>query len=164
MLSDEDDGNAYQQGQDDTDPNDLKQVPNSFSSGRQLAPTRNLGGAKERADTVLQAMVDTGAITAEQAEAARVEPVNLRVPSEIPPGTNYFVDTAAADVRRLLGGASGDLTLRTTLDLELQRLAEGVIERRFDAEGQQRNVSQAALVALAPDGAVRALVWYRGVV
>ena len=61
----------------------------------QLAPTRNLGGAKERADTVLQAMVETGAITAEQAEAARSEPVNLRVPPETPPGTNYFVDTAA---------------------------------------------------------------------
>jgi membrane peptidoglycan carboxypeptidase len=124
----------------------------------QLAPTCNLGGAKERADTVLQAMVDTGAITAEQAEAARGEPVNLRTPPETPPGTNYFVDTAAADGRRLLGGASGDLTLRTTLDLELQRLAEGVIERRLDAEGRQKNVSQAALVALSPDGAIRALV------
>ncbi len=124
----------------------------------QLAPTRNLGGAKERADTVLQAMAETGAITAEQAEAARAEPVNLRVPPETPPGTNYFVDTAAADVRRLLGGASGDLTLRTTLDLELQQLAEGVIERRLDAEGQKKNVSQAALVALSPDGAIRALV------
>ncbi|ANY83902.1 penicillin-binding protein (plasmid) [Microvirga ossetica] len=124
----------------------------------QLAPTRNLGGAKERADTVLQAMIDTGAISAEQAEAARSEPVNLRVPPETPPGTNYFVDTAAADVRRLLGGASGDLTLRSTLDLELQRLAEGVIERRLDDEGRQKNVSQAALVALSPDGAIRALV------
>ncbi|WP_262271873.1 PBP1A family penicillin-binding protein [Microvirga yunnanensis] len=124
----------------------------------QLAPTRNLGGAKERADTVLQAMVESGAITAEQAEAARSEPVNLRVPPETPPGTNYFVDTAAADVRRLLGGASGDMTLRSTLDLELQRLAEGIIERRLDAEGQKKNVSQAALVALSPDGAIRALV------
>jgi hypothetical protein len=37
----------------------------------QLAPTRNLGGAKERADTVLQAMVETGAITTQQADAAR---------------------------------------------------------------------------------------------
>jgi 1A family penicillin-binding protein len=124
----------------------------------QLAPTRNLGGAKERADTVLQAMVETGAITADQAEAARGEPVNLRTPPETPPGTNYFVDVASADVRRLLGGASGDLTLRTTLDLELQRLAEGIIERRLEAEGRQKNVSQAALVALAPDGAIKALV------
>jgi membrane peptidoglycan carboxypeptidase len=124
----------------------------------QLAPTRNLGGAKERADTVLQAMAETGAITADQAKTARTEPVNLRTPPETPPGTNYFVDTVAADVRRLLGGASGDLTLRSTLDLELQRLAEGIIERRLDADGRQKNVSQAALVALASDGAIRALV------
>ena len=124
----------------------------------QLAPTRNLGGAKERADTVLQAMVETGAITADQADAARAEPVNLRTPPETPPGTNYFVDTVAADVRRLLGGASGDLMLHTTLDLELQPLAEGIIERRLEADGRQKNVSQAALVALAPDGAIKALV------
>jgi 1A family penicillin-binding protein len=124
----------------------------------QLAPTRNLGGAKERADTVLQAMVESGAITAEQADAARSEPVNLRTPPETPPGTNYFVDVVSGDVRRLLGGTSGDLTLRTTLDLELQRLAEGIVERRLDSEGRKKNVTQAALVALAPDGAIRALV------
>ncbi|WP_063779860.1 PBP1A family penicillin-binding protein [Microvirga massiliensis] len=124
----------------------------------QLAPTRNLGGAKERADTVLQAMVETGAITPEQADAARAEPVSLRTPPETPPGTNYFVDIATADARRLLGGSSGDLTLRTTLDLELQQLAEGVIARRLEAEGRPKNASQAALVALAPDGAIRALV------
>ena len=112
----------------------------------QLAPTRNLGGAKERADTVLQAMVETGAITAQQADAARAEPVNLRTPPETPPGANYFVDIAAADARRLLGSAAGDLTLHTTLDLELQRLAEGVIERRLDAKGREKNVSQAALM------------------
>ena len=37
----------------------------------QLAPTRNFGGARERQDLVLQAMVETKAITAAEAEAAR---------------------------------------------------------------------------------------------
>lgn len=124
----------------------------------QLAPTRNFGGAKERADIVLQAMVETGAITAKEADAARAEPVALRTPPETPPGANYFVDMVAGDMRRLLGSSSGDLTLRTTLNLELQRLAEGVIERRLDAEGSKKNVSQAALVAMSPDGAILALV------
>lgn len=124
----------------------------------QLAPTRNFGGAKERQETVLQTMVETGALSAAEAEAARAQPVNLRTPPETPPGTNYFVDMVAGDVRRLLGSASGDLTLRTTLNLELQRLAEGVIERRFEAEGAKKNVSQAALVALGRDGAVLAMV------
>jgi penicillin-binding protein 1A len=124
----------------------------------QLAPTRNFGGAKERQEVVLQTMVETKALTPAEAEAARAQPVNLRTPPETPPGTNYFVDMVAADVRRLLGSSSGDLALRTTLNLELQRLAEGVIERRLETEGPKKNVSQAALVALGRDGAVLALV------
>jgi penicillin-binding protein 1A len=124
----------------------------------QLAPTRNFGGAKERQETVLQAMVDTKAISAAEAETARAQKVNLRTPPETPPGTNYFVDAVAGDLRRILGSSSGDLTLRTTLNLELQRLAEGVIERRLEQEGAKKKVSQAALVALAKDGAVLALV------
>jgi penicillin-binding protein 1A len=124
----------------------------------QLAPTRNFGGAKERQEIVLQTMVETAAITTAEAEAARRQPVNLRTPPETPPGSNYFIDMVAGDVRRLLGSSSGDLTLRTTLNLELQRLAEGVIERRLESEGLKKNVSQAALVALGRDGAVLALV------
>jgi penicillin-binding protein 1A len=124
----------------------------------QLAPTRNFGGAKERQEIVLQAMVETKAITAAEAETARAQSVNLRTPPETPPGSNYFVDMVAGDVRRLFGPSSGDLTLRTTLNLELQRLAEGVIERRLESEGAKKNVSQAALVALGKDGAVLAMV------
>ncbi|HEU0083644.1 MAG TPA: transglycosylase domain-containing protein, partial [Bradyrhizobium sp.] len=124
----------------------------------QLAPTRNFGGAKERQETVLQAMVETGALSSADAETARAQAVNLRTPPETPPGSNYFVDMVAGDLRRILGSSSGDLTLRTTLNLELQRLAEGVIERRLEAEGAKKKVSQAALIALAKDGAVLALV------
>lgn len=124
----------------------------------QLAPTRNFGGARERADTVLQAMADTGAITAQQADAGRREQITLKTPPETPPGTNYFIDMVAAAARGLPNGAAGDITLRTTLNQDLQRLAEGVVERRLDAEGQSRKASQAALVALRPDGAIVALV------
>src|SRR6201985_3914421 len=42
-----------------------------------LAPTRNLEGARQRAALVLKAMVETGAISREQAEAARRQPVSL---------------------------------------------------------------------------------------
>jgi 1A family penicillin-binding protein len=124
----------------------------------QLAPTRNFGGAKERQELVLQAMVESRAITPAEAEAARAQSVKLRTPPETPPGSNYFVDMVAGDVRRLLGSSAGDLTLRTTLNMELQRLAEGVIERRLESEGAKKNVSQASLVALGRDGAVLAMV------
>jgi penicillin-binding protein 1A len=124
----------------------------------QLAPTRNPGRARERAETVLQAMVETGAITQAQAKEASAKPVVLRIPPETPPGSNYFVDVAAGDVRRLLGAGPADLALRTTLDRDLQKLAEDVVTKRLDADGQTRKVDQAALVAMTYDGAILALV------
>src|SRR6266436_3192718 len=89
-----------------------------------LAPTRNLEGARQRAGLVLNAMVVTGAISRQQADAARQQPATLRVPPENPPGTNYFVDVLNGDVKRLIGPASPDLTLRSTLDLNLQSIGE----------------------------------------
>ena len=100
----------------------------------QLAPTRNFGGAKERADVVLQAMVETGAITAAEADKARAQTITLRTPPETPPGTNYFLDMVSAEAKKL-ADAPGDVTVRTTLNLDLQSLAEGVVARRLDAEG-----------------------------
>jgi penicillin-binding protein 1A len=123
-----------------------------------LAPTRNLEGARQRAGLVLNAMVATGAISRQQADAARQQPATLRVPPENPPGTNYFVDVLNGDVKRLIGPASPDLTLRSTLDLNLQSIAENVIARRLKAEGRAKKVGQAALVAMAPDGAILAMV------
>ncbi len=123
-----------------------------------LAPTRNLEGAQQRAGLVLDAMVETGAISRQEADAARRQPATLRVPPDNPPGTNYFVDTLNGDVKRLVGSGSEDLTLRSTLDLNLQSIAEGVISRRLKAEGHTKKVSQAALVAMAPDGAILAMV------
>jgi penicillin-binding protein 1A len=123
-----------------------------------LAPTRNLEGARQRAALVLNAMVATGAISRQQADAARREPATLRVPPENPPGTNYFVDVLNGDVKRLIGSAPPDLTLRSTLDLNLQSIAENVIARRLKTEGRAKKVGQAALVAMAPDGAILAMV------
>ena len=123
-----------------------------------LAPTRNLEGARQRAGLVLDAMVETGAIARDQADAARRAPATLRVPPDNPPGTNYFVDMLQADVKRLVGSVTEDLTLSSTLDLNLQSIAESVIARRLKAEGRAKKVSQAALVAMAPDGAIFAMV------
>ena len=124
-----------------------------------LAPTRHLEEARQRAALVLKAMVETGAISREQAEAARRQPVSLRVPPDNPPGANYFVDVLGGDVKHLVGSAaSADLTVRSTLDLDLQGIAEGVIARRLKAEGRAKRVGQAALVAMAPDGAILAMV------
>jgi penicillin-binding protein 1A len=122
------------------------------------APHRNLERARSRAAHVLEAMVIIGAITSEQADAARRQPAALRVPPETPPGTNYFVDMVNAEARPLLGPMSGDWQIRSTLDLKLQAIAESMIDKRLAAEGKAKNVSQAALVAMAYDGAILTMV------
>src|SRR5690606_14248178 len=51
-----------------------------------------------------------------------------------------------------------DLVVRTTIDPALQRAAEEIVGRALAEEGPKLGASQAALVAMTPDGAVRAMV------
>jgi penicillin-binding protein 1A len=124
----------------------------------ELAPTINLEGARERADAVLNAMLQQGYISPAQAEAARAHPATPIVPPTTEPGRNYFADTAEAEVKGLIGVPLSDLTVKTTLDPALQDLAEQVVGSRLARDGKKRHIGQAALVALAPDGAVLAMV------
>ena len=86
-----------------------------------LAPHRNLDGARQRAGMVLDAMVETGAISTDEAEAARQQPATLRIPPDNPPGTNYFVDMLNGDLKRLIGSVTADLTLRSDLSISIFR-------------------------------------------
>ena len=63
-----------------------------------------------------------------------------------------------SELKRLVGSPPIDLGVDTTLDPRLQEAAERVVEKWLGQEGVRKHVGQAALVALAPDGAVLALV------
>lgn len=123
-----------------------------------LAPTRNLDGARRRAETVLDAMVHAGRLTTEEAASARVSPAELRAPPETLPGRGYFADWAEAEARRLAGSLPADARARTTLDLPLQDIAERVVMQALDREGERAEVGQAALIAMSHDGAILAVV------
>ena len=124
----------------------------------QLAPTRDLESAQRRAGLVLEAMLDAGFIDGTRYREARDAPAELAVLPEAPAGAGYFANWIEREARDLLGGLSGDVVVRTTLNPALQRLAEAVVAERLAAEGEARNVGQAALVAMSPDGAVLAMV------
>lgn len=124
----------------------------------QLEPDRNPAGAKDRAAAVLDAMVQSGAISRQQADATRQEPATLHFAAGMPPGGNYFLDTAATDVKTQVGQTTDDLTVATTLDPRLQKIAENVVARHLETAGKRKNIQQAALVALRPDGAILAMV------
>jgi len=123
-----------------------------------LAPSRNPQAASRRMDLVLQAMVETGAIDKPRAEKARAHPPQLSMPPDPEPDDNYFLDTAEVEVKRLIGAPSLDLMVTTTFDPRLQDAADQIVRNWLEGEGAQRHVGQAALIAMAPDGAILAMV------
>ena len=114
-----------------------------------LAPTHNLKGAQARSKLVLQTMADTGAITSQRARSTSLaRPVGQQ--SHIPSGT-YFADWVAPAATQAFDADFGEVRVKTTLDWDLQRIATRAIVRAPAG-------SQAALVAMRPDGEVVAMV------
>lgn len=147
------------------------QRPNYFN------PWRHAERIMARRNLVLDSMVETGAITKDDAEQAKAEPLQLAKTysvdaSEAP----YFVDLVHEQLLNKLGdrGANLDgLRIYTTLDPDLQRLATAAVENTIhvvDAQVDRRHrrdrklgkpypYPQVALVALNPHtGQVLALV------
>lgn len=124
----------------------------------QLAPHRKMDAARARAQLVLLAMASTGAISRQAADDAVAHPAELKVAPEAPSGSGYVADSAAGDVKTLVGDAAVDLTAQTTVDPDLQAAAEKAVEDVMAKQGDEKNASQAALVATAPDGAILAMV------
>lgn len=120
-----------------------------------LAPSRHLAEARARAAVVLQQMVETGAIGADDAAAAR--PASYRSGRKPLPSGSYFADWVLPMAREAVDADYGDITVTTTLDRDLQRLAEDAVRETL-SRSQGLNVSQAALVAMRFDGTVVAMV------
>ncbi|ABS61631.1 penicillin-binding protein, 1A family [Parvibaculum lavamentivorans DS-1] len=129
----------------------LLKAPSRYS------PTNNIELARNRAAIVLQNMVNAGYITQEEARTANVSPARLE--GYAARGSiNYFVDWVAEAVPDYAGRPDTDVNVMTTIDPVLQREAERVIDAMLAGEGAAVNATQAALVAMTPDGAVRAMV------
>ncbi|CAN7621668.1 PBP1A family penicillin-binding protein [Pararhizobium sp. LjRoot238] len=124
----------------------------------QLNPIDNFDGARQRTTTVLNAMVENGKLTPDEAKAAKAEFAALHVTTPTPRSGSWFADWVSGQAREIAGASPGSITVRTTLMPRLQQAAEEIISRAIDEEGASRGVSQAALVAMTPDGAVVAMV------
>jgi penicillin-binding protein 1A len=124
----------------------------------QLAPSKNIAGARQRAVLVLNAMQQTGVITAAEAQAAIAHPADLKLPPDLPDDYGYISDLVSNEVKGLIGSGPTDLTVTTTIDKDLQAIAERVVGEYLDRDGDAKRASQAALVALTSDGSIIALV------
>ncbi len=121
-----------------------------------LAPSRHLARAQARERVVLQAMVENGALTA--AQARRVAPARFVPGRKSLPTGSYFADWVLPQARAASDTAQyGDVRVGTTLDPAFQKLAEAAVKDVL-ARHKGLNITQAALVAMRPDGRVVALV------
>ncbi len=116
-----------------------------------LAPTRNIKGARERGELVVQAMVDAGVLTGEEAEKLPTVRLKRGPVKDLPSGT-YFADWVFPEARAYAAEGYGGDTIVTTLEDDLQRLAVDAV-RRAGVGG-----AQVALVAMRPDGRVVAMI------
>lgn len=135
----------------------LPKAPSRFS------PSNDLERARARANQVLDRLVDAGALREKDVIGARQNPAEVLTHST-EAGREYFIDWVAEEVRTLLPDAKGRVTVRTALDPRRQAAAEKAVEKALAEMGPEKNVSQGSLVALGPDGSVRAMVGGRSYV
>ncbi|WP_051305833.1 penicillin-binding protein 1A [Desulfogranum mediterraneum] len=136
----------------------LPQAPSRYS------PLKHPQAAKARQRYVLNRMAEEGYIQPATARWAYIQPLRYRKAGEDKSQNGYF----SAYVRSLLAARYGreaifhqGLTVSTTLDSRLQRLAQRAILEgsRQVGERQQKTPPQGALVAMEADsGRIRAMV------
>ena len=126
-------------------------------SPSRLAPTRDFRAAEKRARVVLAAMRDLNFISGSNERSALAHPPH--VAAQTGNGSaNYVADWVMDVVNDILGHVDQDIVVRTTIDAALQGDAAQALDQELDKDGTKYKVSQGALVAMTPDGAVRALI------
>jgi penicillin-binding protein 1A len=126
-------------------------------SPSRLSPTKNFDDAEKRAQLVLAAMRDGGFIDAAAARVAMAHPPRIVQPNG-GGSVNYVADWVMDVINDLIGHIERDIVVETTIDFTLQQTAERALDDVLAQKGAKFAVSQGALVAMTPQGAVRALV------
>jgi penicillin-binding protein 1A len=121
------------------------------------SPARDPEAANKRAKLVLAAMRDQGMIGDKELSSAESRPVTKA--AAYWNGSEQFVaDRIMAELKPLIGNIKTDVIVDTTIDADLQTIAEKAVERQVDKNGAKLLVSQGALVSIDTTGAVKAYV------
>jgi penicillin-binding protein 1A len=115
------------------------------------APSADAEAARSRAAVVIRLMVENGNIS--PAAAAAAEPAQVQIiPTSTPNSVRYFTDWVLPQLDTLIDETIEPIDVWTTLDPNMQKLADRVINADAPAG------AQGALVALDRDGSVRAMI------
>ena len=132
-------------------------IAGSVKAPARYNPLSDIDAGLKRAQIVLRAMQDAGFIDDNtRAMAAATRPRILR--ANATPGSGWFADWIMAHLGEMVAPSSEPVIVETSFDLEAQAMAERAVTSGLNNEGETFNARQAALVAMTPDGAVRAMV------
>ncbi|MBV9693322.1 MAG: transglycosylase domain-containing protein, partial [Alphaproteobacteria bacterium] len=120
-------------------------------------PLDNTDASEERAGYVLRAMQEAGFIdSATRGIAQMTRPHVVRGSGHA--GGGYFTDWVVAQIQGYIGDNDEPIVVETTFDLDLETEAERAVADGMRIDSDKLDAGQAALVAMTPDGAVRAMV------
>jgi penicillin-binding protein 1A len=128
-----------------------------IKSPSRLAPTRNFDAAQDRSQIVLAVMREQGFITAAHEKFALAHPPAI-VAQAATGSVHYVADWVMDVVNDHVGHIDEDLVVVTTIDMSLQITAEKALTEELAKRGDKAGASQGALLAMTPDGNVRAMV------
>ena len=132
-----------------------------FKAPARFAPHINLPAARARASDVLNNMVEAGYLSEGEIYAALRNPATpVDRSRELTP--EWYLDYAFEEIKKLADekklGGERVLTVRTALDTNLQKRAEGTVEDQLRLHGPEYHAKQSAMVILDPLGALQAMV------
>jgi 1A family penicillin-binding protein len=121
-------------------------------------PFHDLAAARKRTTRVIDAMVANGKLSDEAALLTKLHSATPSAGETSAESIGWFADWVYNKAAPIVPATGGTVRLRTTLDLHLQALAANIVQSTLARSGSEKNASQAALVAMRPDGAVVAMV------
>ena len=128
----------------------VMKAPNNYN------PVASAEKSEERTRLVLDAMVETNAITSSQRSKALAETPKVWKAASMAPA-QYFLDWIDGETHKLIGTPKQDLVVETTLDLPSEQAAAAsakVVTARY----AKQKVEQAAVITLDAQGRVRAMI------
>jgi penicillin-binding protein 1A len=121
------------------------------------SPSANNGRAGLRAREILRLLAETDQIDINQYAEAATNPPQLKAPSS-KPGFGFVVDWVAEVAPMLTSESDRNLIVETTIDASLQAAARNAVEEVMRTKGRTAHASEAAVLLLTPDGAIRAMI------
>lgn len=129
----------------------IMRSPNNYN------PHSNLERANQRTKLVLSLMRKQKRITEEEYEQAIEEGKNKTYP-KIKHNRSYYIDWIFEQAEGFIQTTTTDLIIHTSFNPKAQKEAENILRNYLDQYGKSKNVDQGAILSIATDGSVIAMV------